>query len=32
MKLEMADDIGAGLEQQLGGGIEQHAGQDQGES
>jgi hypothetical protein len=26
VELEMADDVGAGLEQQLRGGIQQHAG------
>ena len=32
MEIEMADGIGAGLEQQLRGGVEQHAGEDEGEA
>ena len=32
VELEMADGVGAGLEQQLRGGVEQHAGEDEGET
>jgi hypothetical protein len=32
MELEMADGIGAGFEEELRGGVEQHAGENQGKA